>query len=972
MINLMEKTWLKILMVYSLLFLVVIPSYAATPTTYDWTGTNGSKWDDKTNWSVGGATASAYPGQLVSTDDVQIGVSNTFTKMPVLYSTLPMSIHSLTFGSNSGPLSLTINSGFSLTVSGALTVNSNSQVTSLVNNGTVTVGSYSSVSGATFNVSGSNSFSVTGPVTNAGTLIQSGSGTLTTGAVTNSGTINETGTGSLVFSSTFDNSGTANFGPGTVSITGAFSNDGTTNFGTGQATLSGPFTVNAGSINFGTGMVTFSAPAGGQNKIMMTPNTTLVFKNVTFENKTNYLFQTTGGGASSGFAVASTGTLTLANKAMLTFANTYGLTLYSDANGSAAVAPIPPGCSIGQVYVQRYITGNNSNTYRGYRLLSSPVYVASVGSVNYISLAYLNATTANGVHGAFTGGPTGPPSFTITNGNPSIYLYNESLPISNAYFVSGKHVGIYAIDQTSNTPTSNTVTTYSNATGPVVIKTGVSIPVGNGYLLYFLGSNNTRTTGTTLIAPDNTTLTATGFLNQGDITVNLWYAPTGGTSGQLSYTASLPGPGFNMVGNPYACTIDLSKVISDNTVGINGITNIYTLDPTGPTQAYAAYTAAGSSAPKLGYAVSGEGFLVQASGTGKTLTFHESEKVATQALTGVLMGKPTNEPTLTGLYMKLEQDSIHHSYCGIYFRGDWSDNFKPGDAIDINDYSALDISSLSADGFHAAVNHRSDYTKGSRIRLYVNASAGGAYTLKIEGIRNIDTLHDIWLVDHYKNDSLNIRRQGSYAFNIVKSDTASYGNNRFVLAIRSNPAYAYQLLDFAAHRIAHSSHVELDWKTRYEQNYINFTVERSNDGGKSFTVAGGLAGTGAGNYSLTDKNALDGQNFYRLKQQDIAGTITYSQVVEVTMSGNGNSDLVHVYPNPAINVINLNVTGKTTGNTSYDILVTNSSGLIVKQAISAQLNWQANVADLLPGTYLVKVLDKKDKSLLGQTKFVKL
>ncbi|MDB5155078.1 MAG: type sorting protein, partial [Mucilaginibacter sp.] len=97
-----------------------------------------------------------------------------------------------------------------------------------------------------------------------------------------------------------------------------------------------------------------------------------------------------------------------------------------------------------------------------------------------------------------------------------------------------------------------------------------------------------------------------------------------------------------------------------------------------------------------------------------------------------------------------------------------------------------------------------------------------------------------------------------------------------------------------------------------------------------------------------------------------------SQVVEVMMSDNGNSDMVHIYPNPAVNVINLNVTGKTTGNTSYDILVTNSSGLIVKQATSAQLNWQANVADLLPGTYLVKVLDKKDKSLLGQTKFVKL
>jgi sugar lactone lactonase YvrE len=730
--------------------------------------------------------------------------------------------------------------------------------------------------------------------------------------------------------------------------------------GTAQPDLSASTTV--GSIIFGSNNSPALTINAGQ--------TLTVASGITVNSTSSSTINGPGiislGGAS---VINPTASLTASLNAVIvlapasTLTNNGTFTLSSDANGSSSIAAIPTGASIkGTVNVQRYITGNNSNTYRGYRLLSSPVYTAIINSINCISLAYLNATV-NGVNGAFTGGPGS--GFSITNGNPTVYLYNESIPVSNAYFVSGKHVGIYAI-------TGNTVSTVSNATGPVVITTGVPIPVGNGYLLYFTGSN-ARTNGSTSITPDNTILTASGSLNQGDLPVTLWYAPTGGTTGpQLSYTPSLPGPGFNMMGNPYACTIDLNQVLLHN----SGIDAIYTLSPIGPTQAYAVFTQSGNSSPSPAYAVSGEGFIVHATAAAQSLTFHENEKASTIQLTGpqLLLGKPINEPALTGLYMKLEQDSIHHSYCGIYFRGDWSDKFEPGDAIDVNDNGfQLDVSSLSADGIHAAVNHMPDYIKGSRIRLYANAPAGGAYTLKIEGIRNIDTLYDIWLVDHYKNDSLNIRRLGSYAFNIVKSDTASYGNNRFVLAIRPNPAYAYQLLDFTAQRIAHSPQVELDWKTRNILIYTNFTVERSNDGGKSFTVVGGLPGTGGSdNYSLTDQNPLYGQNLYRLKQEDMAGTITYSKLVEVMFTGNDNADKIQIYPNPAINLINLNVVDKTAGNTSYDILVTNSSGLIVKQATSAQLNWQANVADLLPGTYLIRVMNTKDKSLVGQSKFVKL
>jgi hypothetical protein len=94
--------------------------------------------------------------------------------------------------------------------------------------------------------------------------------------------------------------------------------------------------------------------------------------------------------------------------------------------------------------------------------------------------------------------------------------------------------------------------------------------------------------------------------------------------------------------------------------------------------------------------------------------------------------------------------------------------------------------------------------------------------------------------------------------------------------------------------------------------------------------------------------------------------------VLITDKNNSNADQIHIYPNPAINVINLDVTAKAQGNTSYDIVVTNSSGFTIKQATSSQASWQSGVSDLLPGTYLVKVINNKDKSLVGQSKFVKL
>jgi hypothetical protein len=150
-------------------------------------------------------------------------------------------------------------------------------------------------------------------------------------------------------------------------------------------------------------------------------------------------------------------------------------------------------------------------------------------------------------------------------------------------------------------------------------------------------------------------------------------------------------------------------------------------------------------------------------------------------------------------------------------------------------------------------------------------------------------------------------------------------------------------------------------------------VERSTDGAKSFSMVGGLQGTGAGTYSLWDKSPLTGQNLYRLKQQDKNDSITYSKVAAVQYADPGNTlaSKLSIYPNPATANINVSVTADA-GKPPYTIQITNTSGFLIRQVTSAQPSWQTSVADLLPGTYIVKVHNSTDNTIIGDTKFVKL
>jgi hypothetical protein len=720
--------------------------------------------------------------------------------------------------------------------------------------------------------------------------------------------------------------------------------------------------------------VTFGANSG---TLTVQPGAVFTLNNIlTINNNAtpNFIGQGTGALNIAPAAVVNingTGALTITNSATVNL-----VTLQSDATGSATIGQITGGIINGAVNVQRYFQG--SNTYLGgrfiardYRIISSPVNIGTtVNGNNVYGLNYIvgntagQTTTANSTTNSFItdciGGST-------SAGNPSIYLYRGDLPPSNATFTSGNYIGITNI---TNSTTAGTIGASDGGT--------YSIPVGNGVFFFFRGNatNWTARTSYPFIAPENVTLTSKGTLNQGNITVNGWFTPTAGLVSPITR--------YSMVGNPYPSSIDWETSTYGNSPGGIITSNldaaIYEFNPIN--QQFEPYLASlhmgVGKASKI--IVSGQGFVVRANNTGPaTLQFTEAAKAEAAQNTGsnLLMGKPAEQAALPQiLRLKLITDTLNYSDIIVAFNSTASADFNgKEDAKFLSGSSALEsLSSLSNDNIALAINVL-PLLKQTRqtIKLKVLVAKSGQYSFERTALENIPRIYEVWLMDNYKKDSLDLRANSTYIFNVDLADTNSFKSNRFKLEIRQNPALGIHLLNFTAAKATNG--VQVEWKTENEENYTNFTVERSNDEGKTFSVAGGSAADSGGSYSIFDKMPQAGTNLYRLKIEDLNGAITYSNIVRLIYGNKGGNDIannnISVYPNPTTGPVSLTI-NKSSGTPSFNIRIVNNIGTLIKESNSVQPSWQTDISQLLPGAYFIQVTNKNDNSLVGKTTVVKL
>ncbi len=154
------------------------------------------------------------------------------------------------------------------------------------------------------------------------------------------------------------------------------------------------------------------------------------------------------------------------------------------------------------------------------------------------------------------------------------------------------------------------------------------------------------------------------------------------------------------------------------------------------------------------------------------------------------------------------------------------------------------------------------------------------------------------------------------------------------------------------------SHVDLQWATTTESNNSYFTIERSKDG-VSFTDLQQVATEAPGgnssiqlDYSAQDLNPYTGVSYYRLRQTDLNGNSTYSNIVSVNFAG---SSAISVYPNPARDV--LYVTGLDANINALQAVWYDISGRQLLQSSVAVSGGTATlVVGLKNGYYVLKLI----------------
>ncbi|MFT4023577.1 MAG: T9SS type A sorting domain-containing protein [Flavihumibacter sp.] len=163
--------------------------------------------------------------------------------------------------------------------------------------------------------------------------------------------------------------------------------------------------------------------------------------------------------------------------------------------------------------------------------------------------------------------------------------------------------------------------------------------------------------------------------------------------------------------------------------------------------------------------------------------------------------------------------------------------------------------------------------------------------------------------------------------------------------------------------------VDLNWETAMEKDNAVFTVERA-AGGHSFEAIGTVAGRGTtslrGSYSFTDNNPLDGDNSYRIKQTDIDGTFSYSNVIRV-VAANGMAAGLRLYPNPVITTQQITLENTTLRNKKVSLSIVNAAGVVIRQeqvTFGNDSRLKLNTSNLKKGSYFIRITDG-DKKLVS-------
>jgi hypothetical protein len=402
------------------------------------------------------------------------------------------------------------------------------------------------------------------------------------------------------------------------------------------------------------------------------------------------------------------------------------VTLKSDTFGTGAIGQVTGSLiNATNLTVERYIPANG----RRFRFLASPV----VGGTSLEWRDNVGSTPGRGTQ--ITGAGAADASLT---GNPSAYKYTEDLSTATTIGQCWE-----AIDGNTN------------------------LVNGKGYRVLVRGD---RSISLTTLNSDNNATT---------LWVNGAY-PTGIITLPVSYTTG-KGEGWNLVGNPYPCTIDYEAVSGWAKTNMGPGVAIYRPS----TNSYAYSVSRGGANPSnlstnggSQYIASGQSFFVKANGVAPSLTCTEAVKVTNQGSPiNLFKGVPANQLRLT-----LTQDSNNIDEALIAFATDYKDAFDNNEDIVKLPNSNVNISSVFGTDKYAAINLTSKNYTEKTIPLSVWSSKNGNLQLSFSQLAGFDAGVTIFLRDKFLNTTIAINQNKTITVNLADN---SKGDNRFELIFKN-------------------------------------------------------------------------------------------------------------------------------------------------------------------------------------------
>ncbi len=180
-------------------------------------------------------------------------------------------------------------------------------------------------------------------------------------------------------------------------------------------------------------------------------------------------------------------------------------------------------------------------------------------------------------------------------------------------------------------------------------------------------------------------------------------------------------------------------------------------------------------------------------------------------------------------------------------------------------------------------------------------------------------------------------------------------SNGVIYKIVDPTALPIDLISFTAENID-NKRVALKWLTATETDSDYFDLQRSLDG-INFANIGKISAAGNSSvqqsYEFTDEEPAFGEIYYRLRQVDFDGSMTYSEIVQVKLDRNYVTP--NIYPNPVSNRQSLVIDFGDIPNSPVQINIVDMSGKQVyyREFAAGQNRFDIPLNSLTKGMYIV-------------------